>query len=146
MEITKAKQTDAQELSELLSEIISTTPYFSDLAVSGEKLKYNVQALTEKLTNPDYIFLVNRGGSGKINAICFGQLDDAVFFGNWIGVVKENRKHGVATALIEKMFTELKQRGVSRMHVHTRLGNKESIDLLLKLGFKNNGLLQKNCW
>lgn len=139
-----ASQGDAPEISNLLAEVVSASPYYSEESKKGEKLKYTAEFLEAKLRDPNYIYLVAKNEAGKITGYCLGHREVDCFLGDWLGVSEENRQIGIASVLISHLFDKLRKGGIKNMKAHTRLKNLESINLLRKLGFQNTGLIKQN--
>jgi len=69
----------------------------------------------------DYVFLSYKDGGRTVGFICYGPtpLTEATYDLYWIGVDKGHQNHGVGSALLHEMETQLRERGARLLLVET---------------------------
>ena len=145
MIIRRANPKDIPKLSLLMSLIIATTEYYSKEAQKEEIKKHDARALKQYLSDRKYYHCLVAVDRKEIVGFAIGRNEAGVFWGDWLGVRRDNRRKGVGKALMKKWEKYLKQRRVHKIWCDTRTSNKESNDLLKKLHYRKLGIF-RNGW
>jgi ribosomal-protein-alanine N-acetyltransferase len=99
--------------------------------------------LVERLIhdNPD-TFLVAVDESGGIMGYCIVSMDGTLAHLISIAVVQNNRRKGIATALVKEQLAYLEKHDVQELWLEVSAKNKEAIALYLNLGFTKAETIQ----
>ena len=92
-----------------------------------------------ELENPNGINLVAHFGGIVAGYLCCRHIVNEGHIGN-IAVAEDFRQHGIATALLESLFTIAKLRGMIGLTLEVATGNISAQNLYTKHGFAAEGL------
>jgi ribosomal-protein-alanine N-acetyltransferase len=95
------------------------------------------ETLLWELRNSDvtFIYVLRRqGGSVAAFCVCWMLFDELHI--NTVAVAPGERRQGLATALLQHIFTEAAARGVQRATLEVRASNASAIGLYKRLGFR----------
>ncbi len=135
---------DIPSVSSIARKIIGATSYYTNEAREAECDKFNEENLQSILKNENAIVHVAKDGDDVIGFI-YGYFDCGTFWADWVGVLAEYRRKGVAFSLMRKLEMILRETKTHKVWCDTRSDNKESNALLQKLGFERVAHL-KNHW
>lgn len=124
-------------------EIDFMVPETAALAAELEKENFTApwseQAFLEELTNKDAVFLTAMQGNCLVG-VCgmIISFDEADIMN--VSVRKENRRQGIAEALLDKIMQIGRERGVQHFTLEVRKNNTPAIRLYEKIGFVCEGI------
>lgn len=121
--VMKADKTKASHIAELEKECFS--------------LPWSKKTITEAMENGT-IFFTAQKGEKTVGYIGVSIILDEGYITN-IAVTKKERKKGVGTALLERVFAEARDNNLSFISLEVRENNKKAISLYEKFGFKKEG-------
>ncbi len=121
MRVREGTISDAHTIYEIGTECFSDAWREETVAVDIEK--------------PHSLYLVAEGGSGILGYACLWLVEDELQLVN-IGVRKEERRNGIASALMEKTEEEAVLRKASLIYLEVRVSNVAAQELYRKFGFK----------
>lgn len=107
---------------------------------------WSLAMLSEELDNPDAVLLVAIGDDAESgqNAIVYGYgciiVAADVALMPKLCVLDSARRHGIATALVNALADEARQRGAQELTLEARVSNRGAIALYDKLGFTSMGI------
>lgn len=143
MYIGRISAEDIPGMAELVQNIIQDTDYYSSEAKEAEKNKFSVENLQSLIKNDNSIFLAAKEDD-KLIGFIYGFFDCGTFWADWIGVLKENRRKGVALGLMRELEMILGDTKTRKVWCDTRSDNKESNAMLKKLGFERAAHLKEH--
>ena len=121
--VMKADKTKASHIAELEKECFS--------------LPWSKKTITEAMENGTTFFTAQKGEK-TVGYIGVSIILDEGYITN-IAVTKKERKKGVGTALLERVFAEARDNNLSFISLEVRESNKKAISLYEKFGFKKEG-------
>ncbi|MBO5321655.1 MAG: ribosomal protein S18-alanine N-acetyltransferase [Clostridia bacterium] len=121
--VMKADKTKASQIAELEKECFS--------------LPWSIKTITEAMENGTTFFVAQKGEK-TVGYIGISVILDEGYITN-IAVTKKERKKGVGTALLERVFAEARDNNLSFISLEVRESNKKAISLYEKFGFKKEG-------
>ena len=121
--VMKADKTKASQIAELEKECFS--------------LPWSKKTITEAMDNGT-LFFVAQKGEKTVGYIGISIILDEGYITN-IAVTKKERKKGVGTALLERVFAEARDNNLSFISLEVRESNNKAISLYEKFGFKKEG-------
>ena len=145
MKIRQANLKDVPVLSQLMGLTIDSTYYYTAEARKEEIRKHDSKSLKQYLSDKKYYSCLVVTEEQEIIGFAIGRNEAGVFWADWLGIRKDKRRKGVAESLMKKWEEIFKKKGVHKIWCDTRTSNKESVSLLLKLGYKKLGLFD-NGW
>jgi ribosomal protein S18 acetylase RimI-like enzyme len=140
-----ASTKDIAPLSNLIKDVIGSTPYYTDRAKKEEIKKHNKVALKQYLREKKYYTCLVAKDKKRLVGFVIGRTEAGVFWLDWVGVHRDMRRKKVAETLLKNIEYKVKKQGVHKIWCDTRDTNKESIPLIKKLNYKKLGYL-KNGW
>ncbi len=93
------------------------------------------ETVAADIEKPHSLYLVAEGESGILGYACLWLVEDELQLVN-IGVRKEERRNGIASALMEKTEEEAVLRKASLIYLEVRVSNVAAQELYRKFGFK----------
>jgi ribosomal protein S18 acetylase RimI-like enzyme len=144
MDVIKLTKPQILEYSKLVSNIISSIPYYSKLAKKDEIKKFSALNLRKNLQEKSklYLYVIEKN---KIAGFICGYFDAGTFWLEWVGVDKKFRNKDLASLMISHLIKQLKGKRVHKIWCDSRTNNKEIIGLFKKLGFRRITKI-KNHW
>lgn len=133
--IRQMNDADAEELSNLISEVISPLVYYNELARKTEIEKYSPFRLKESIAEDEDSILL-AFCDNRIIGFCITYFDDGLIWLSWIGVHPDFRRYKTAEKLLVKMEESVQARGAHKIWCDCRTVNTASISLLGGLGYK----------
>ena len=121
--VMKADKTKASHIAELEKECFS--------------LPWSKKTITEAMENGTTFFTAQKGEK-TVGYIGVSIILDEGYITN-IAVTKKERKKGIGTALLERVFAEARDNNLSFISLEVRESNKKAISLYEKFGFKKEG-------
>lgn len=121
--VMKADKTKVSQIAELEKECFS--------------LPWSKKTITEAMDNGT-LFFVAQKGEKTVGYIGISLILDEGYITN-IAVTKKERKKGVGTALLERVFAEGRDNNLSFISLEVRESNNKAISLYEKFGFKKEG-------
>ena len=121
--VMKADKTKASQIAELEKECFSHP--------------WSKKTITEAMENGTLFFIAQKGEK-TVGYIGVSLILDEGYITN-IAVTKKERKKGVGTALLERVFAEARDNNLSFISLEVRESNKKAFSLYEKFGFKSEG-------
>ncbi len=87
-------------------------------------------------------FFIAEEGSGKTVGYCLATRDGRFAHLISIAVLREHRRRGVASVLLQQLLEYLARLGVDELWLEVNTGNKEAIELYQKFGFLKMMILE----
>ncbi len=142
--IGRMRETEAESLSSLFTQVVSALPYYNDLAKRSEIAKYSSQALRDAaLLDPDSV-LVARIES-ELVGFCLSRNDDGLIWLSWFGVDAAHRRKGIGAALIESLEATVRSGRSHKIWCDCRTENEASKTLLNKHAYQQLCIV-RNHW
>lgn len=129
------RDADAQELSELIVQVISSLVYYNEQARKSEIEKYSPSLLKEFVAEDKHSVLIAIKDE-RIIGFCITYFDDGLIWLSWIGVHADFRRYKVAEKLLLEMEESVQARGSHKIWCDCRTVNNASISLLSGLGYR----------
>jgi ribosomal protein S18 acetylase RimI-like enzyme len=133
--IDRMRETEAESLNSLFTQVVTALPYYNELAKKSEVAKYSPQALRDAaIVDPDSV-LVARIES-ELVGFCLSRYDDGLIWLSWFGVHAAHRCKGIGAALIEKLEATVRNGRSHKIWCDCRTDNQASKTLLSKHGYQ----------
>lgn len=129
----QVKPVEEKDFQEIVALIKREFPYFQ---ASPEKVK-------ERVANRRIFVLKAVEKNVLLGFVEAEFLEKGIARINGLTVKPEHRKEGVATALLEEMLKQLKEKGVERIMLLVKQSNEEAKKLYQQKGFQFIGLYQR---
>lgn len=126
---------DAYEVSNLISDMISSLTYYNEFARQSEIEKYRAFKLLEMIESDEDSVLIAKQKE-RVVGFCLTYYDDGLIWLSWIGVHKDSRRCGLAQMLLLEMEKTVRPRGAHKIWCDCRTDNEPSKALLTRLGYK----------
>lgn len=133
----------AVSISNVIKKLIGNLGYYNDQAQHDEIAKYVPGRLREMHTEDRDSVLV-ADIRDRIAGFCISKYDDGLIWLAWFGVVEECRGAGVGTALLKALENTVQNRKCHKIWCDTRTSNKQSQQLLRKVGYRRIGRLTRH--
>jgi|SRR5579859_3920004 len=117
------------QLSNLFCSVVEALPYYNQKAKNAAFAKHSPAMLKEYLSHEPDSLMVAKAGP-LIVGFCFNREDDGLIWLTWIGIRKDFRRQGVASALLRALDDKAKRTGTHKVWCDCRTDN-ESAKLML---------------
>jgi ribosomal protein S18 acetylase RimI-like enzyme len=125
---------EADPVAHLFEDVLSTLPYYNELAKATELSKYSAAALQKAIQeDPDSILVAIV--KGEIVGFCFSRMDDTLVWLSWFGVRRDMRQRRIGSLLLEALEETLRRGRSHKMWCDCRTENAASAVALMKHGF-----------
>lgn len=110
--------------------------------ISEEQIDYMVEkfqsysAMKEQIANQDYYYFAVRDDDDICGYIAVKPENDERFFLSKLYLRKEKRGKGIASQMLERVFTEAKNSGKSKVYLTVNKHNDHAVKVYEKSGFK----------
>lgn len=143
MKIGVLKITDVPRYHRLIGQVIISTKYYSLQARKKEIAGYSLGWLKSGIKTPRRILLCAKDGN-KVVGFLFGYISTGMLHLIWLGVDSNYRKLGIGQQLMLKAESWGRGKKVHKIWFDTRINNKQSIALVVKLKYRKAALLRKH--
>lgn len=125
---------EAEALSLLFRDIVTSLPYYNEVAKKSEIAKYSSTSLCAAvLENPNSVLVARDGG--EIAGFCFSKDDDGIIWLSWFGVHSSYRRRGIGLALLRKLEEIAKDEHIHKIWCDCRTENEASKAVLSSFGY-----------
>lgn len=143
-EIQRLSAGHANQVSELISEVILPLEYYSEEARTKEIAKYSAPQLQEQLNaDPDSVLVAL--DQDRPVAFCLSRPDDGLIWLSWFGVSQDHRKSGLGQAMLDALAKTMPARSAHKIWCDTRTTNLVSQKVLQAAGYRKIATLT-NHW
>jgi ribosomal protein S18 acetylase RimI-like enzyme len=125
---------EAEDLSEMFRHIVSSLPYYNEIAKISEIAKYSPELLRALVSESPDSVLIARDGR-KLAGFCFNKDDDGLVWLAWFGVHPSYRRKGIGLALLEKLEEIARNRNSHKIWCDCRTENEASKVVLSNYGY-----------
>ncbi|HZW57949.1 MAG TPA: GNAT family N-acetyltransferase [Nitrososphaerales archaeon] len=136
VQIRTARESELAYVRRVFLKVLKELQYYNALAKKSESKKYTVSRLSHKLREDRYSILCALDESGEIVGFLFSHFDDYTIWLDWFGVLKNARKKGTGTLLLEALFKTARVRGCHKVWCDCRTTNGPSKAALRGAGFR----------
>jgi len=143
IKIGSLKVTDVSKYHRLIGLVIKNTSYYSLLARKKEIAGYSLKWLQAGIKNPKRILLCAKDDD-KVAGFLFGYISTGMLHLIWLGIDPNYRKLGIGQNLILKAESWARIKKVHKIWFDTRVNNKQSISLVIKMRYHKAALLKKH--
>ena len=132
--ISRMSADDAEELSRLMTSVISSLSYYNDRAKKSEIAKVSPPLLVNSIKEDPDSVLVARVGP-ELVGFCQSRYDDGPVWLSWFGVHPKWRGRGITTAILNALEKTLPARNAHKIWCDCRTTNEESKAVLTHFGY-----------
>jgi RimJ/RimL family protein N-acetyltransferase len=125
---------DVEALSAVITKVIQNIPYYNNVAIREETLKYQPGNLEQKIYEDESSVLVATVDN-DIAGFCLSRFDDYVIWLEWFGITEAYRGKGISKLLLTKLEQTVTPRKCHKIWCDCRTDNKASIHILSANGY-----------
>lgn len=147
MKISRLKNDQVVEFSELIKKTIKKLDFYNERAVNDFLESFSAEALRGELNNKRS-FLLSANHDGKIVGFFCADINPTtgIAFIDWVGIDEDFQKQGIATKMLEYFVDySRKNKKIHKIVCNIAPANKKSIYLFKKNDFKKH-VCFKNHW
>ena len=143
IKVSALKASDVFKYHRLIGRVINHTYYYSLSARKKEIAGYSMKWLQAGIKNTKRILLCAKDRD-KVVGFLFGYVSTGMLHLIWLGVDSNYRKVGIGQQLMLKTEAWGRGKKVHKIWFDTRVNNKQSIPLVIKLKYRKVALLKKH--